>query len=69
MALLATLLLVTSVREVRVHCTGLLTTSGAAVLTAGRTQDGHAECDVALTDGDGSALLDLLGVRLLRHPR
>lgn len=60
---------VTSVREVRVHRTGLLTTSGAAVLTAGRTQDGHAECDVALTDGDGSALLDLLGVRLLRHPR
>jgi Phosphopantetheine attachment site len=59
----------TSVREVRVHRTGLLTTSGAAALTAGRTQDGHAECDVALTDGDGSALLDLLGVRLLRHPR
>lgn len=60
---------VTSVREVRVHRTGLLSTSGKAALSPGKVQDGHAECDVVLTDGDGSARLDLLGVRLVRHPR
>jgi hypothetical protein len=60
---------VTSVREVRVHRTGLLSGPGQAVLSAGRVRDGVAECDVLLTEADGSARLELLGVRLLRHPR
>ncbi len=59
----------TSVREVRVHRTGLLATSGKAALSAGRVRDGRAECDVLLIDADGTPRLDLLGVRLLRHPR
>ncbi|HEX8868170.1 MAG TPA: polyketide synthase dehydratase domain-containing protein, partial [Lentzea sp.] len=59
----------TSVRAVRVHRTGLLSSPGKAALSAGRVRDGHAECDVLLTDADGSARLELRGVRLLRHPR
>ncbi|MDT7788029.1 MAG: hypothetical protein QOF58_6448 [Pseudonocardiales bacterium] len=59
----------TSVREVGVHRTGLLSAPGKASLSAGRVHDGHAECDVLLTDADGSARLELRGVRLLRHPR
>ncbi|MET8763906.1 hypothetical protein [Lentzea sp. NPDC004782] len=58
-----------SVREVRVHRTGLLSGTATAALSAGRVHDGHAECDVLLTDADGTARLELLGVRLLRHPR
>ncbi|MFS8104771.1 phosphopantetheine-binding protein [Lentzea alba] len=59
----------TSVREVRVHRTGLLSAPGKVVVSAGRVQDGTALCDVLLMDHDGSARVDLLGVRLLRHPR
>jgi hypothetical protein len=57
-----------SVREVRVHRTGLLSGTATAALSAGRVHDGHAECDVVLTDAGGTARLELLGVRLLRHP-
>ncbi|MEV6237287.1 polyketide synthase dehydratase domain-containing protein [Lentzea sp. NPDC051838] len=59
----------TSIRDVGVHRTGLLSTPGKAALSAGRVRDGHAECDVLLMDADGSARLELRGVRLLRHPR
>ncbi|KJK33326.1 hypothetical protein UK23_46600 [Lentzea aerocolonigenes] len=59
----------TSARQVRVHRAGLLSAPGKAALSAGRVHDGRAECDVLLTDADGSARLELRGVRLLRHPR
>lgn len=59
----------TGVREIRVHRTGLLSVPGKVVMSAGRVHDGLAECDVLLMDEDGSARLDLLGVRLVRHPR
>ncbi|MET9631057.1 phosphopantetheine-binding protein [Lentzea sp. NPDC006480] len=59
----------TNVHQVRVHRTGLLSAPGKATLSAGRVHDGHAECDVLLTDADGAARLELRGVRLLRHPR
>ncbi|MGW4207570.1 phosphopantetheine-binding protein [Lentzea sp. NPDC004789] len=58
-----------SVREVRVHRTGLLSGTATAALSAGRVHGGHAECDVLLIDTGGTARLELLGVRLLRHPR
>ncbi|MEU0881617.1 polyketide synthase dehydratase domain-containing protein [Lentzea sp. NPDC005914] len=60
---------VTNVSEVRVHRTGLLSTPGKVTMSAGRVHDGQAECDVLLSDADGSARLELLGVRMLRHPR
>ena len=62
----------TSVREVHVRPAGLLATPGQVSLSAGRVQDGRAECDVSLenaTDASGAAQIELRGVRLIRHPR
>jgi hypothetical protein len=55
--------------NVRVHRVGLLSTFGKISVSAGRVDDGRAECDLLLADADGSARVGLRGVRLLRHPR
>jgi NADP-dependent 3-hydroxy acid dehydrogenase YdfG len=54
--------------EVRVHAYGPLTEPASGVVLAREVDPLRPVCDLALLDGDGTPLVELLGVSLVRRP-
>ncbi len=58
-----------AVAECRLHRYGAVGEPVRCVVLAGSVRSEHAECDVVLLGADGTAVVELLGVSLVRRPR